>query len=189
MIQPPRRRFTIADGMILIVAAALASLMVREYVSSLFLVYKASSSERMLELIEGTTTCAASAGMLALIPIRLLRPRPKFRRLVRQPGFVACCAIVPLLALVSLESSMLVAFRDVEKAWGGRWPFQQLWALAAFRGSFAVGGAWIVLALGGRWSPEASWVDRLGRGLGLVWVIWLPIHPCYPWIVRLLPAL
>jgi hypothetical protein len=35
----------------------------------------------------------------------------------------------------------------------------------------AVAVAWTVLAVSGRWRPERSWIDRLGRGLGAIWIL------------------
>jgi len=34
-----------------------------------------------------------------------------------------------------------------------------------------VAGAWLILMLAGWWRPEPSWIDRLGRVLGLFWVV------------------
>ena len=35
----------------------------------------------------------------------------------------------------------------------------------------AVLASWVTLVAGRRWRPEPSWVDRLGRALGLLWVL------------------
>jgi hypothetical protein len=35
----------------------------------------------------------------------------------------------------------------------------------------AVAGAWLILLLAGWWRPEPSWIDRLGRVLGLGWIV------------------
>jgi hypothetical protein len=35
----------------------------------------------------------------------------------------------------------------------------------------AVAAVWLVLALSGRWRPERSWIDRLGRFLGVTWIV------------------
>lgn len=184
-----RRRFTIADGMILVAASAVGLLLVREYAASLHIVYRRASASRLLEVVEGVSECLAAAGMVALIPIRLQRPRPGLRRLARQPGFAACCALAAVLALGFLQGLVLVLFRDVQKAWGGTWPFQQLWEIGvAFRGPFAVAGAWLVLLLSGRWRAEPSWVDRLGRFLGMVWLVWPLVYAAEPWLLLHLPA-
>jgi hypothetical protein len=37
--------------------------------------------------------------------------------------------------------------------------------------SGAVAVAWLALAVTGRWHPERSWIDRLGRALGLGWLV------------------
>ncbi|MHB1557681.1 MAG: hypothetical protein ACYC61_09395 [Isosphaeraceae bacterium] len=30
---------------------------------------------------------------------------------------------------------------------------------------------WLVPAVAGRWRPEKSWIDRLGRALGITWIV------------------
>src|SRR5260370_21419576 len=112
MIEQQRRRFTISDLMLLVGASALATLMTREYAASVFVVYPRPSAQRLVELIDGTTTCATASLMLALIPIRLARPRPPLRRLARQPGFVASCSLTAVLVTRFLRGSVLIAFID-----------------------------------------------------------------------------
>ncbi len=36
---------------------------------------------------------------------------------------------------------------------------------------YAVAAVWLVQAVSGRWRPEKSWIDRLGRLLGMVWIV------------------
>ena len=36
---------------------------------------------------------------------------------------------------------------------------------------YAVAAVWLVLVVSGRWRPEKSWIDRLGRALGVIWVM------------------
>jgi hypothetical protein len=38
-------------------------------------------------------------------------------------------------------------------------------------GGFAVAICWATLALGGRWRAEPSWIDRLGRIVGVAWMV------------------
>jgi hypothetical protein len=38
-------------------------------------------------------------------------------------------------------------------------------------GGFGVVVAWITLVLVGRWRPEPTWLDRLGRAVGIVWIL------------------
>lgn len=100
----------------------------------------------------------AGAFLLGLTPaflvIRLRRPRPPLRTLVRQPGMMAALAIVFGLfwgtgGLLWLLPGKVDAFTAAPTAAGG-----------------AVAVSWIVLALARSWKPEAGWVDRIGRALG-----------------------
>jgi hypothetical protein len=90
---------------------------------------------------------------LAVIVMRLRRPRPDWRTLATQPGFVACIA-GPLGFLIFLEASYLDATIKPE---------------LAIAGTVAV--AWVVLAVSRRWAAEPSWIDRLGRFLGVSWIV------------------
>jgi hypothetical protein len=47
----------------------------------------------------------------------------------------------------------------------------------------AVTATWITLAIVGRWHPERAWDDRLGRFLGVVWIVFYlcgPLHVLLP---------
>ena len=102
----------------------------------------------------------------AFLILRLKRPRPPLRSLIRQPGFAACAAPVAFF-LVSLPLALLapsgLAGQVIEIAG------QVL--LAA-----AVPLAWVSLIATRRWDPEPSWIDRLGRILGALWMFSLPAH-------------
>jgi hypothetical protein len=85
--------------------------------------------------------------------LRLRRPRPPLRDLVRQSGFVVCLAvIVGTLIFVDLG---WVARIDVS------WEAILASALLLF---------WPVLGLP-PWRSEASWIDRLGRAVGWGWIV------------------
>jgi hypothetical protein len=30
---------------------------------------------------------------------------------------------------------------------------------------------WSILVLSGRWHPEPGWIDRVGRALGMFWIL------------------
>ena len=99
------RRVTIADGMVLIAAMTVGLAMARSYARSLYRDIPAPSSLRTFLLFQGTMPCLVFTLMLALIPLRLRRPRPRLGSLVRQPGFAACCAARrPLLPVSSRRS-------------------------------------------------------------------------------------
>jgi hypothetical protein len=47
----------------------------------------------------------------------------------------------------------------------------------------AIAVTWMVLAIVGRWKPERAWDDRLGRIVGIVWIVYFlgaPLLPLLP---------
>jgi hypothetical protein len=167
----PSRPFTLTDAMILIAATAIGLCAERTRTSYLQLdtQFALSNSEFWLDF-----ACSLALSLtLALIPLRLLQPRPAWRRLRRQPGLVVSLTSVLVVALWCLSrapSVLRASWRSI--------PWLKEAALAdAFDTTFwpyfhgpAVAVAWMVLALSGRWCPEASWIDRLGRALGITWI-------------------
>lgn len=105
--------------------------------------------------------------MAAVIGLRLRRPRPRWRRLGSQPGFVACVAM-----LVTLIPGLLWIATIYHRP-GFRRPlgFEQAWGCVIEWADSAVLGAWFALVVSRRWRPERSWIDRLGRILGLYWLL------------------
>lgn len=109
---------------------------------------------------------------LAVIPIRLLGSRSKWCRLTHQPGLLAACAVAVTMALAGLPVVV------VEVAFGAGWMETLEWAfdednvtLVTKYGGLAVSASWMTLLVGRRWRAESSWVDRLGRGLGICWIV------------------
>jgi hypothetical protein len=35
----------------------------------------------------------------------------------------------------------------------------------------AVAATWLALAIVGRWKPEKAWDDRIGRFIGVLWIV------------------
>jgi hypothetical protein len=97
--------------------------------------------------------CLFSALTLVVLVVRLRRPRPELRELLRQPGFIACLAVV-VFSLVAADLWFL---------WSIDLP---VWLLAGA----ATVLAWVVLALP-PWRAERSWIDRLGRVVGAFWIL------------------
>lgn len=100
----------------------------------------------------------AGMSLLGLTPaflvLRLRRPRPPLRALLRQPGTVAGLAMV--FGLFWGTGCLIRLFPDGVDSMTA--------APAAVGGAVAAG--WGVLALSRRWEPERGWVDRVGRILG-----------------------
>lgn len=156
------RRFTIADVMILVAAAALGCLLLRVYHANRppFIpgytppfVWKYATEASPIVIV----------WPFALLAARAIPPRPTYRRIFRQPGTMACLAALLHLAFYEVTSygkAYIHSFGfDVE------YHFQLL--LSA---GYAVAIAWLAMSLVGAWRPEASWVDRAGRALGAYFI-------------------
>jgi hypothetical protein len=118
---------------------------------------------------------------LALLVCRLRPPRPSIRRLVRQPGAVAM-ACVGLMLL--LNAATMFAGRALSAGLDQVWPptrtpgvtvavvsdeLSQVFAVTEV--GPVIAACWLLLAVAGRWRAERSWVDRLGRCLGVCWIV------------------
>lgn len=183
------RRFSIADIMIIIPAAAVGALILRAYLPGhahelrigAMLGVDPSGSRRLFAWVRGPGSCLVVPLMAAVIVMRLRRPRPRRSRLAGQPGFVACLAVMAAL-VPGLVWAVTIAhrpgFQQVE-GFRGQWGTLLWWA------DTAVVGSWLALAIARRWRPERSWIDRTGRALGLYWVLLFTAALAIPWIERI----
>ena len=102
----------------------------------------------------------------AFLIVRLKRPRAALRSVVCQPGFAACAAPVAVFFAIlpfALFTISGLAGQVIEIA------YQVLIIGAAPL-------AWVILIATRKWNPEPSWIDRLGRILGVLWMVCLPTH-------------
>lgn len=179
----PRRPFSLLDTMILVAATAAGLGVIRGLFgdSALRPVNHRVSTARVLAQILGRVVLAtpcAGAWTVALLAIRLRRPRPPLRRLARQPGMVATAAASVGLAIFGIDSIVLAALSAalVVHDWSWRVFLEQLSISADLIADgfpmpgVAVAAAWLTLALGGRWRTEPSWIDRAGRLAGVGWL-------------------
>jgi hypothetical protein len=178
---PPRpkaiRRFTLLDGMILVAATACGLAVDRAIQSSLNLKDSdlfgtiagllGNRNFRGLGVLVVAFSVPVVAGLnLALIPLGLLKPRPRVRRLACRPGWMAACAVALALVFESVVLLMMV----MSEVFGPD-PLPELLFLIPVLVVPAILGAWLTLALGRCWCPEPSWLDRLGRALALCWFV------------------
>ena len=182
----PRRRFTIADAMILVTAAAVGALALRSYLPGflqLFGSLRTIPGDRFglflaLACVRGPGSCLAVPLMAGLVGLRLRRPRPPWRRIRDEPGFVA--GVVGLVSLVpGLAWHSAIRHRP---GFHSRASFDQVWYLWTHWTPEAVAGAWLALWLAGRWRPTPDWVDRAGRALGVFWVGATGAHFVAEWV-------
>jgi hypothetical protein len=169
----PRRRLTLADGLILIAAAAAGFAIGRipqgVYPGRIPVVNGDEVS--LFERAMISTYWASLLVMLALIPLRLMPPRPPFRWIRRQPGFIACLTVAFGIAHMGVYFAVQ-RFKQLT-------PWANIDVLSLIVspsiGSIII-SAWLVLAVSGRWRPEATWIDRAGRLLAIAWILRYVIH-------------
>jgi hypothetical protein len=107
---------------------------------------------------------------VAVIAIRLIPPRPRRRRLMRQPGTAAAFAVVVALVGIGLFHG-LTRLADIRNrlllAWSSSWVVT---CAPVFVG-LSIVSAWSTLLGARQWRPEPSWIDRLGRFVAATWIL------------------
>jgi hypothetical protein len=106
---------------------------------------------------------------LAMIPLRFISPRPRLRRIVRQPGAMALIAAGVGIAIAGIHVAT-VFFILGSGALGGSLLILVLMGGALSYPGLAVFVTWMTLLAGRRWRAEREWVDRLGRVFGAYWI-------------------
>lgn len=162
----PRVQFTLFDGMVLVAAMALGLGLARAIDPNGL----APRHGYVLRWVfYGPIPCLASAGALGLVTILLHRPRALRRRLLRQPGLVACA--------VSLASIGVAFVGNLGFLWSlGVRPTRfsllsvDYWFACSGRTPEFVIGAWLCLWITGRWRGGENWIDRAGRVVGGFWI-------------------
>jgi hypothetical protein len=165
-----RRPFTLLDGMILVAATAggfgLCRAIFVERFAQLWTSRPVSGRIALTYLF--SQPCVVME-MIGYIVICLRQPRPRLRRIMDQPGMVACMTVVGFLSFTILSFAAILPFGQ-----GTYFPGPRLW-LDAFLTIFpapagiAVAVAWIILALGRRWRCDRNWIGGLGLALGIYW--------------------
>jgi hypothetical protein len=180
------KRFTLSDAMILVAATAVGLAMARAYDP----MFSGAPHAKFVKLAWGAPAGVVSAWGLAVIVLRLRRPRPRVRRLLRQPGMVACCALVFALGIGAVwpMAHRVIRNRPVLHGLFDQL-FNTIWNSAAYFVPWSIAAAWVTLTLSNRWRPVPDWVDRLGRVVGLYWCLYPVLEAVAPAIVRILPFL
>jgi len=201
----PSRRFRLLDAMILVAATAIGCWMIEwagdgigtmadwTTIYDLWVFVRQSPRENWHAYLAGTLGLAYLAApfvltwTLALIPIRLLGPRPRSRRMMRQPGTMAAFATCATLFFLGLEYVLVAMVFGLDSAAASgcdpllMLPF--LFPLVAL----AIMVSWMTLLVGRRWRAEPSWVDRLGRAMGVYLLLVGPttmLFSCLGWEIR-----
>jgi hypothetical protein len=131
--------------------------------------------DRAVRALPAALPCLAT-WTLALLALRLSRPRPRLYRVAMQPGSAACIAAAIGLLISAVDFGLTTFWWwaiEGEKMPLGRVPSHAMEYLfqAAPRIAVATTAVWAMLALCRRARPESSWIDRTGRALGVVWIL------------------
>jgi hypothetical protein len=161
------RPFTLIDAMILVAATAVGFGILRDWAAPAIWY----PWPRLRSIVDFTHVVLGMMNLywtIAVVGIRLRRPRPSLRRLGRQPGFVAGVAVLLMTLIYNLlRLYMILGPRRV--LWERLYAFVlNLSSVQSIAPAVAV--AWMVLAVSGRWRPDSGWIDRLGRCVGFLWL-------------------
>lgn len=131
-----------------------------------------------LELGAGLFAPVVAGWTPACLLLQAVGPRPRWRRLVRRPGFVA-----PLIATATMVAGLVVVSAGVALS---IWEFEPGAgdALKAGAPIGIVAGAgiawgWGIMALCRACRPRAEWRERLGRLTGASWIAIAAIFIAY----------
>jgi hypothetical protein len=177
-IGPPSRRFTLSDAMALIAATAVGLGVTRPYVEFQWVRVAIDGEHwisRVAKTVETMVPPTLATLTLADLVLRFRRPRPRLRRIFRQPGAVAAVAALAGIILGTLmvfNVATVLGWSEVNLPVGA----------GASLAWFGVAWAWLTLAVTRRWRPDRSWPDRAGRALGACWVALLLVSAfSLPW--------
>lgn len=176
------RRFGITDIMMLVAAIAVGLTATQMVVPGLTprAMWDAFAALRRQNMtIKDGIGTAVEIGAVLVLPsfaactlcsllVRLRRPRPTRHRFVRQPGAMACMVAALCMVVVgAIGSAIWVMAPDDSRAAVA--PYTVLFGTVVL--GLAVLHCWVVMALAGRWCPERTWIDRMGRFIGLGWIM------------------
>jgi hypothetical protein len=169
----PRRRFNVADGLIITAATATTLALLREAPDWSHHVFLGGNFAGYLNPPLALRLAARAIYVLppwtvAIFLLGLRQPRPPLRRLILRPGMAACGAVVLWLGFKTLMlMTMMIGVphkRTLVTYYLGNGVALVSWAAPA------VAGAWLVLVISGRWRPVRGWIDRCGRAIGMSWL-------------------
>jgi hypothetical protein len=166
------RRFTIIDAMILI--AAVATGMAWRRAAGF-----PASRQLNLAVVERWTEGTVAFLTLTWIGLRMRRPRPTFRHLIRQPGSAMCFASAAVMLATLFEGLVDIAFRlpNPKRFASTNYyvgTIDRAFPSSPYAGPAALGVLLILLA-SGRGRRGRGWIERMGQGLGAYWIFWLVV--------------
>jgi hypothetical protein len=197
-VSPPRR-LRIQDALFLIVPLGVGLALFRGldfHATTTVRIHSDNATSDWVKLaapILGLASRVVAMEMLGLLLLQLRPPRPRPRRLTRQPGFVACAAAAAGMTAGGISGIALAVLgqphlRFLNNALFNLLPQIDLvptqvtsWSYVEAGITPAIVTAWIAQALGRRWRPEPTLLDRAGRVLGAYWILLGAYRLIMPW--------
>jgi hypothetical protein len=177
------RKFRVTDGMILVAATAVGLAVSRAITPdemSFVRIWESATkplnvrwsplfiAQSTAELCTVFVVPSLVTWTLACLLLRLGKPRLPWRRLTRQPGWMACLIATSAIGITA-SVSVIARVSAVEKYDELAWVAQQV-MIGSIQTGMAVFWCWVTMSSSGRWRPESSLIDRLSRLLGLFWL-------------------
>lgn len=174
------RRFTLLDGMIVIAALAIGFGLNRyldlgfdwDFHSKIWMdpefFFHSWMFPRFVGNIFKTLVMHALIATFATLVFRLRRPKPTSRRLVRQAGMSAILTVI-VAWIASVPWLVLLFYGSPEPTANAL--FEMNLSIVVVLSGFGIVIRWGMLLFSHRWLIEPSWIDRLGRLVGLAWVV------------------
>jgi hypothetical protein len=127
--------------------------------------------------IQRVTMCVSpclASWTLALLALNLVYPGMPMREILRKPGTIAGLAWIGGFLAVGLSTPGTLIVKGspgsaVESYWRDWWYLT--WFDLPRAAGFVVAVTWTTLWLIGGFDPEGEWRDRLGRVLGMCWMV------------------
>ena len=115
-------------------------------------------------------------GWTLVLPVLPLRNyRPQWRRLSRQPGISACIAAMTGMVFWGAVVGGTLWLRDLVQQHAplppGFWIRSPVFDGLIVCAGTSVAAVWVVQIATGRWRPGGHAFDRIGRGLGILWLV------------------
>lgn len=177
----PCRRFTLLDGMIAVAALGAGLGLIRplnldfdweiygEIWLNPHLFWDSWMADQAIVQAFNVATIITFASTLATLAFRLRSPKPSRRRLARQPGMAAI--LTAAAAWIACAPWIITWPSDPPEPTAYAVESETNLSIVVALAGFGVATRWGLLLLSRRWRAEASWIDRLGRLVGITWVV------------------
>jgi hypothetical protein len=176
------KRFSLIDAMVLVAATGIGLARGRSV----------AGSGLTLQIIVEYVVSMATMWTLAILALNLTRYATTRRELACRPGFSALVAVVVVRAIEIIQLVIDESRIDERFLFRGvtTW-IDRIWALlnvdmALYQCSIAgaVAAVWLTTAMAGCWRPEKTWIDRVGRCLGVFWLLAAVAYSLSDWACR-----